>query len=139
MEHGDGSHEKEANVLTEHAAGKLLAAHPAPHLTVHDSESAMLITAAAAAVSMRLHVKEANVLHRHAAVGPLAVHPAAQFAMPDSEAAIHITPAATAVSMSPTHKGQGVWGRIARECCPRSESPSCGGAAGRSSCAPHGA
>ena len=49
----NGSHEKEAKVLTEHAAGKLLAAHPAPHLTVHDLESAMLITAAAAAVSMR--------------------------------------------------------------------------------------
>ena len=99
MEHRDGLHEKEANVLTEHAAGKLLAAHPAPHLTVHDLESAVLITAAAAAVSMRLHVKEANVLHRHAAVGPLAVHPAAQFPVPDSEAAVHITPAANAVSI----------------------------------------
>ena len=66
MEHGDGLHEKEANVLTEHAAGKLLAAHSAPHLTVHDSESAMLITAAAAAVSMRMHVKEPNILHWHA-------------------------------------------------------------------------
>ena len=52
--HGDGLHVKEADVLTEHGAVEPLAVHPVARETVLDSESAMLIgAAAAAAVSMR--------------------------------------------------------------------------------------
>ena len=53
LEHAGGSPVKEANVLTEHAAAEPLAVDPAAHFNVHDSGSAVLITAAATAVNMR--------------------------------------------------------------------------------------
>ena len=53
MEDGDGSHVKEATVLTEHATVEPPAVHPEAQDTVHDSESAMLISAVAPAVSLR--------------------------------------------------------------------------------------
>ena len=50
--HGDGSHVKDARPRSGDAAVELLAVYPAAQFTVQDSESAMLITAAATAVSM---------------------------------------------------------------------------------------
>lgn len=47
------SHVKEADAVTEHATVEPLALHPAAQFAVHDSESSLLIKAAATAVSMR--------------------------------------------------------------------------------------
>ena len=49
---------KEANVLTEHAAAEPLAVDPAAHIKVHDSGSAVLITAATAVNMRSTHTKE---------------------------------------------------------------------------------
>ena len=44
-EHGDGSHVKDANAQHEHVAEETLAVHSVAHLTRHDSESAVPVTA----------------------------------------------------------------------------------------------
>ena len=40
--HGDGSQVRDVNLATEHSVGELLAANPAPQLTVHGVGSATL-------------------------------------------------------------------------------------------------
>ena len=65
MKHGDGSHVKEANVLTEHAAVEWLAVHPAAKVAGQDSESAMVVIVAATAVSMRSWRHCQGVLDEH--------------------------------------------------------------------------
>ena len=43
-EHGEGSHVKDAQIPSERAAVALLAVHPVCQATVHDAESAILVT-----------------------------------------------------------------------------------------------
>ena len=52
-EHGDESHVKEANVLTEHAAVERPSDHPAAQVTAHESESARPLHAGETASGMR--------------------------------------------------------------------------------------
>ena len=151
MEDGDGSHVKETNVLTEHATVEPPAVHPVAQDTVHDSESAMLIPAAAAAVSLRSTHKakehgdgpranDANVLNEHVAEELLAPRPVAHLTGHVSGSAVPITAATIDVSMRSTHTKGGARGWIALVGCQRSEGACRRGAAGRASCgALHGA
>ena len=114
MEDGNGSHVQEANVLTGNPTVEPPAVHPVAQDTVHDFESAMLISYAAAAVSLRSTHKakehgngpranDANVLYEHAAVEPLALRHVAHLAGHVSESAVPITAATIDVSMRSTH------------------------------------
>ena len=78
--HGDRSRVQDANVASEHAAVELLAVYLEEQFTVHDSESAILVSSvpqmpsACALVTEGIvhgdgsHVKDANVPSEHAAV-----------------------------------------------------------------------
>ena len=78
--HGDGPHVKNPNVLSEHAAVELPTVYPGEQFTVHDSDSAILVSSvpqmppACALVTGGIvhgdgsHVKDANVPSEHAAI-----------------------------------------------------------------------